>query len=274
MRRLNPIAVMTQGPGFPILTAMKLFRKHDHNSAGDSLRCEAQGLGLLADALRSLGADQVAVPEVVSVSEEELVLPAIDSRPATPALMAALGEALAGIHRIRQPSYGFGSDNYIGLAHQKNRWADDWGEFFVADRLGYQVSLIHNPEVQAEFSEVLGARGWRLASFLNSRCEHPSLLHGDLWSGNVLFDDRCAWLIDPAVYYGDREADLAMTEFFGGFSPEFYSAYDRVYPTTQDYPTKRAIYNLYHALNHYNLFGGAYLETCRRHLAVIRTLPS
>lgn len=251
---------------------MKLFRKHDHHSAGDSLRCEARGLALLAEALHSLGTDQVAVPDVVSVSEEELVLPAIDSRPATPALMAALGEALAGIHRIRQPSYGFGSDNYIGLSPQKNRWTDDWGEFFVADRLGYQVGRIESTKVRAEFHGVLEARERRLVSFLNSQCEHPSLLHGDLWSGNVLFDDRRAWLIDPAVYYGDRETDLAMTEFFGGFSPEFYSAYDRVCPITPEYPTKRAIYNLYHALNHYNLFGSGYLDACRRSLAVIKSL--
>jgi fructosamine-3-kinase len=98
------------------------------------------------------------------------------------------------------------------------------------------------------------------------------LLHGDLWSGNVLFGNAGPCLIDPAVYYGDREADIAMTELFGGFSEAFYRAYDRLYPRTEVYAAKRAIYNLYHTLNHYNLFGASYLDACRRNLGVIARL--
>ncbi|MCB1581549.1 MAG: fructosamine kinase family protein [Xanthomonadales bacterium] len=89
-------------------------------------------------------------------------------------------------------------------------------------------------------------------------------MHGDLWSGNVMFDKEHVWLIDPAVYFGDSEADIAMTEMFGGFSSEFYLAYQSVRPLTDAYPTKRLIYNLYHYLNHYNLFGASYLSPCLR----------
>src|SRR5690606_13368704 len=177
--------------------------------------------------------------------------------------MHALGEGLAQLHRYHRSRYGFGQDNYIGLSPQINQWTDDWGTFFRDYRLNVQISRIADPRVRQEFELVLAAHGHWLAHFLNEHCTQPSLLHGDLWSGNVLFDRRKAWLIDPAVYYGDREADIAMTEFFGGFSREFYAAYDAAWPLSGAYSRKRDIYNLYHALNHYNLFGSGYLGRCR-----------
>ena len=160
----------------------------------------------------------------------------------------------------------------IGRSPQKNRLTDDWGAFFLRDRLGVQVGMVGDAHVRREFETVLERQGDKLAGFLNEHCEHPSLLHGDLWSGNVLFDSVGPWLIDPAVYYGDREADIAMTELFGGFSSAFYRAYDRVYPRTDVYDTKRAIYNLYHTLDHYNLFGASYLSACRHNLDVVASL--
>ncbi|MGM0773743.1 MAG: fructosamine kinase family protein [Pseudomonadota bacterium] len=246
--------------------------KINSTSFPDALLYEARGLELLAQTLRDAGVSEVRVPRARSVSERELVMPRISPGPASEAAMTMLGEGLARMHAVRQAQYGFDSDNMIGLSPQKNRLTDDWGEFFVEDRLGVQVGMIRNPQVRTEFATVLGNKGDTLAQLLNEHCEHPSLLHGDLWSGNVLFDNAGPWLIDPAVYYGDREADIAMTELFGGFSTAFYRAYDQIYPRTQVYNTKRAIYNLYHTLNHYNLFGTSYLEPCRRNLGVIGRL--
>lgn len=246
--------------------------KNNPTSFPDALLWEARGLELLAQTLREAGVSELRVPQVQSVSERELVIPRISPGPAHESAMTMLGEGLARMHAVRQAHYGFESDNMIGLSPQKNRLTDDWGEFFVEDRLGVQVAMIRNPQVRGEFATVLGNKGGALVQFLNEHCEHPSLLHGDLWSGNVLFDSVGPWLIDPAVYYGDREADIAMTELFGGFSTAFYRAYDRIYPRTQVYSTKRAIYNLYHTLNHYNLFGASYLDACRRNLGVIGRL--
>lgn len=241
-----------------------MFRKANMSSFLDALECEAEGLELLQAAVSKISCPSVAVPEVISVSSEELILPEIHASTATPTLMAALGEGLARLHQLPQRQYGFSHDNYIGLSPQKNRWSDNWGEFFLHDRLGYQVSRIKNALVRKEFEQVLARKGGALVAFLNRYCEQPSLLHGDLWAGNALFDEQKAWLIDPAVYYGDREADLAMTEFFGGFSVDFYRAYDQVWPRGAAYKVKKDIYNLYHALNHYNLFGGGYLGQCRQ----------
>lgn len=251
---------------------MENFIKRNSLPDSDMLLCEARGLEYLASTLSRAGVGGVRVPEVISVTREELVIPKIKAGRATPALMEMLGEGLAAMHGLAQPYYGFDEDNYIGLAPQRNRQTEDWGGFFVQDRLGFQVSLVKDHAVRARFAQVLETHGEPLASFLNQYCDHPSLLHGDLWSGNALFDDHSPWLIDPAVYYGDREADLAMTELFGGFSPEFYQAYERIRPITSAYNTKRDIYNLYHNLNHYNLFGSAYLGACERGVAVIASV--
>ncbi|MCZ4284418.1 MULTISPECIES: fructosamine kinase family protein [Marinobacter] len=248
------------------------FVKQNPSSFPDALLCEARGLEVLAGTLRAAGVSGLRVPEVKAVSAHELVIPKIHSGPASEEAMAALGEGLAQMHAVRQPEYGFDADNMIGMSPQKNRLTDDWGAFFLRDRLGVQVGMVGNDHVRKEFETVLERQGEELARFLNEHCEHPSLLHGDLWSGNVLFDSAGPWLIDPAVYYGDREADIAMTELFGGFSSAFYRAYDRGYPRTDVYNTKRAIYNLYHTLNHYNLFGASYLSACRHNLDVVASL--
>ncbi|MBE93736.1 fructosamine kinase family protein [Marinobacter sp.] len=252
--------------------SMTDYVKQNPSSFPDALLCEARGLEVLADTLKAAGVSRLHVPEVKAVSARELVIPKIDSGPASEEAMAALGEGLAQMYAVRQPEYGFDADNMIGLSPQKNRLTDDWGAFFLRNRLGVQVGMIGNANVRKEFEAVLERQCDELTRFLNEHCEHPSLLHGDLWSGNVLCDSAGPWLIDPAVYYGDREADIAMTELFGGFSSAFYRAYDRVYPRTDVYDTKRAIYNLYHTLNHYNLFGASYLSACRHNLDVVASL--
>lgn len=249
-----------------------VFTKHNHTGHADALTCEAQGLEALRSALHDAAVCDIRVPEVLSVTESEMEITAIASGPASRATLEMLGEGLAHMHKAAWSHYGWDRDNYIGLSVQPNRWSRNWGEFFVQDRLGYQVSLLREPSLRTLFGDILNDYGDALARWLTEHCAHPSLLHGDLWSGNALFDTRNPWLIDPAVYCGDREADIAMTEMFGGFGPAFYEAYDRVYPRSGVYRQKREIYNLYHYLNHLNLFGSGYLEECRRGFSELKSI--
>lgn len=245
-----------------ILTAMHT--KENDTKYSDALFCEAEGLELLGDAVTMAGVKGVRVPEVFSVSETRLQMTEINSSPPSDTQLQALGKGLALIHNLRQSHVGFHRNNYIGLNPQKNCESDNWGDFFLKYRLDYQVAMISDNRLRAQFSEVLHNKGEILAEWLNEHGAGPALLHGDLWSGNVMFDRESSWLIDPAVYYGDPEADLAMTELFGGFGKPFYQAYESVRPLSLYYSRKREIYNLYHFLNHYNLFGGAYLGPCKK----------
>ena len=254
---------------------MSEFIKHNATSFPDALVREAEGLQLLAGTLRAAGVEgpgALQVPDVRRVTESGLVTARIDAAPATESKMTALGEGLARMHGQVMADYGFEVDNLIGLSRQKNTVMGDWGAFYLDYRLKPQVAMIADACVRNEFESQLESHQVVLRDFLNVHCDHPSLLHGDLWAGNVLFDQERPWLIDPAVYRGDREADLAMTELFGGFSPVFYKAYDSVCPRTDVYNLKCPIYNLYHTLNHYNLFGNSYLGACRRNLQALKRL--
>lgn len=245
-----------------------------HNATGftDALICEAEGLKCLASALDEAGVTGIGVPDVYRVDETELEITAIRSSGGSDQARAVLGEGLARMHGLRQNAYGWGRDNYIGLSPQPNRWCDNWGEFFVRDRLVYQVSRIRDTGQRIRYQKVIDEYGDVLTDWLNAHCEHPSLLHGDLWNGNVLYGTDGPWLIDPAVYCGDREADIAMTEMFGGFGEAFYRAYDAHYPRTPVYSVKREVYNLYHYLNHFNLFGAGYLGGCQAGMAAIESI--
>lgn len=164
---------------------------------------------------------------------------------------AALGRMLAQLHRQTGPRFGWYRDNYIGLAPQLNGWSGDWADFFWNRRLRPQADKARI-ELERKILEPLS--GHRPA---------PSLLHGDLWRGNAGFTKDGPVVFDPAVYYGDRETDLAMTELFGGFPREFYQAYDETYPLDAGYQRRKHLYNLYHLLNHLNLFGAGYLAQVR-----------
>lgn len=249
---------------------MATYRKHNHSGYPDALIREAEGLELLRSGLQAVDPfPGIRVPEVFRVDPSVLEMEAIKAGTSSDATLTMLGEGLARLHQAPQPFYGLDSNNYIGLSPQINGRFEQWGHFFVKHRLGYQVQLIRNDELRQEFQAILDSSAAALEAWLDARCEQPSLLHGDLWSGNALFDGQVPWLIDPAVYFGDREADVAMTEMFGGFGAAFYSAYDAVWPLSTDYPLKREIYNLYHYLNHYNLFGGGYLGGCRRGFGIL-----
>lgn len=173
--------------------------------------------------------------------------------------MEALGGGLAEMHRVAWTQFGWRRDNTIGATPQINTPGTDWAAFWRDARLGYQLRLAadngYRGQLLARGEQLLA----RLPEFFNGYAPQPSLLHGDLWSGNAAFTrEGTPILFDPAVYYGDREADLAMTELFGGFSAGFYRAYDEAYPRDPGYARRKPLYNLYHVLNHLNLFGGGY----------------
>lgn len=167
-----------------------------------------------------------------------------------------LGQQLAALHRNVRPTFGWSRDNAIGATQQRNEPCHDWIAFYQKQRLGFQLELAaENGFHLANRQELLQA----IPQFFQQYQPKASLLHGDLWSGNVSFDrHQQPFLFDPCCYYGDRETDLAFTEFFGGFSPEFYDAYNDVYPLDSGYEQRKTLYNLYHCLNHYNLFGSPY----------------
>lgn len=247
-----------------------MFLKRNNSGFHDALLCEAQGLSALSAAAAET---DISIPEVFAVDSLQMTLTKIVTGHCFPEQMAKLGRGLAVIHRKREASYGWRRDNYIGLNPQSNTVSAQWGEFFVAQRLRYQMSLINDARLRDRFQQRLVACESRLVAFLNSHCGHASLVHGDLWSGNYLCgDDGRVWLIDPAVYCGDREVDLAMSEMFGGFHPGFYQAYDDEYPRSEHYAIKRPIYNFYHYLNHFNLFGEAYLDGCEAGMLAIEDL--
>jgi fructosamine-3-kinase len=171
----------------------------------------------------------------------------------------ALGRGLAALHRVTGPHFGLGHDNFIGANPQPNQPAGNWVAFFREQRLGFQMELAGQkgrlPGRRARLLEKLLAR---LDDWLPAQ-PPASLLHGDLWGGNWLTTEAGEpALVDPAVYYGHREADLAFTELFGGFPPTFYQAYNRAWPLDSGYQERKDLYNLYHLLNHLNLFGESY----------------
>lgn len=180
---------------------------------------------------------------------------------------AELGRRLAALHQTRAPAHGWHRDNTIGATPQPNAWQADWLAFLREQRLGYQFQLA---EVKGAPRRLL-QQGERLLTslplFFQGYSPKPSLLHGDLWGGNYGYSDGQPVLFDPAVYFGDREADLAMTELFGGFPPGFYAAYREAWPLDPGYATRKTLYNLYHVLNHFNLFGGGYAGQAERMVA-------
>jgi len=172
----------------------------------------------------------------------------------------ALGEQLAGLHRHTSDQFGWQNDNNIGTTKQINTATSDWIKFWREHRLGFQLKLAadngYKGRLQRQGEQLLQ----RLDQIMLNHSPPASLLHGDLWSGNyAITSSGQPAIFDPASYYGDRETDLAMTELFGGFSSRFYQAYEATWPLPEGYQHRTGLYNLYHILNHLNLFGGSYL---------------
>lgn len=218
---------------------------------------EAEGLRELANA------QAVRVPQPLGWGVCEgsawLALEWIEAGAPTPAADAALGRQLATLHRVTAPRFGWHRDNFIGTTPQPNASDSGWVAFLRERRLRFQLDL----GTRQGWAGALRPRGEllleHLGAFFTSYRPVPSLLHGDLWGGNWLADAAGRPVIfDPAVYYGDREADIAMTRLFGGFGPRFYSAYVAEWPLDAAAGTRRGLYDLYHLFNHANLFGGGY----------------
>jgi len=178
---------------------------------------------------------------------------------------ALLGRQLAQQHRVTAPQFGWARDNWIGATPQPNGGRDDWIDFWREQRLGYQLRQAaengYGGALQTD-GEILLAH---LDAFFDGHMPVPSLLHGDLWGGNHGFlANGDPVVFDPAVYFGDRECDLAMSELFGGFAPDFHAAYREAWPLDAGYAVRKTLYNLYHVLNHANMFGGSYVAQAAR----------
>ncbi len=235
----------------------RYFVKLNDAEAQQMFAAEAEGLRELARAR----AIRVPAPLCHGATPEAayLVLEYIEPGRASAQSAVLLGRQLAALHRCTNERFGWHRDNTIGSTPQENNPSASWLEFWRTQRLGFQLELAarrgYRGALERKGEELLA----RLDRLLGGHAPTPSLLHGDLWSGNTMVDrDGRPVLIDPAVYYGDREADLAMTELFGGFPDTFYAAYREAYPLEAGYRLRKTLYNLYQVLNHLNLFGGGY----------------
>lgn len=241
-----------------ITSEQAFFVKLNQPERVDMFAAEAQGLSEMAKA------NCVRVPEVITYGQADgqsfLALEYVQLGGMRGQAATLLGEQLARMHDIEQPFFGWHIDNTIGSIPQYNDRDDDWLAFWQQQRLGPQLELAS----QQGFGGALQRCGDKLqadmAHFFSGYTPQPSLLHGDLWGGNASADENGNPVIyDPATYYGDREADVAMTELFGGFGGGFYDAYQSIHPLDGGYRVRKTLYNLYHVLNHLNMFGGGYL---------------
>ena len=271
--RWTPARGSAWGQSFSLVAgAGRYFVKTASGRHASTIDAEADGLAALASTRT------IRVPRVVQSTAlgdlSVLVLEWLDFDRSGNG--AALGKALAALHRATPPRgpagerFGWHRDNWIGGTSQRNGWSDDWCAFFRGRRLAPQLERA----IQNRGGEGLRRDGDRLLAalpdLLRNHDPAPSLLHGDLWSGNAAgLAGGEPVIFDPAVYVGDREADVAMTELFGGFNADFYEAYRVAWPLEADYELRRDVYNLYHLLNHFNLFGGGYLAQAQ---ATIRRL--
>jgi len=238
------------------------------NQASQIAMFEVEALGLQ----QMLQTATIRVPKPIcwgtSGNSSYLVLEWLQMGGGYPKSWEEMGRKLADLHKVTS-SEGFGWDrnNTIGSTPQINTWTADWAEFYAKHRLGYQFQLArrqggHFPQEK----ELLAA----IPEILADHQTQPSLVHGDLWGGNA----GCTVsgepvIFDPATYFGDREVDIAMTELFGGFPATFYHGYNEVWHLDEGYERRKTLYNLYHILNHFNLFGGSYAAQANRMIAQV-----
>ena len=244
-------------------TAGEFFVKWNETTTGEEMfACEARGLNLLHKT------GEIGIPEVLGYGKYAqrayLVLEFLPTVRPRADYWEKLGESLARLHRHTQPQFGLDSDNFIGSLPQNNSELANGIDFFIERRIKAQAGLaLYNHAMPHDLYDRLLKFCDRLPELLPS--EPPALLHGDLWSGNVLpGPDGYARLIDPAVHYGLREAEIAFTQLFGGFETDFYSAYTENYPLLPGFAQRAELYNLYPLLVHANLFGAGYLAGVER----------
>ncbi|MCL2657499.1 MAG: fructosamine kinase family protein [Betaproteobacteria bacterium] len=247
----SAVLVSTQGERF--------FVKLAPAEQADRFAAEADGLAALRQC------DAFKVPETIgfgnSAASAFLILEHLALRPVSREHGTRAGEALAQLHQLGSGAYGWRRDNYIGTSRQTNAFNNHWPSFFAQHRLAPQFAFAaahgHRGDLQRHGEKICE----KISAFFLEYHPRPALLHGDLWHGNIgELDDGTPVIFDPAVYVGDREADLAMTELFGGLPESFYVAYRQAMPLDAGYAQRQQLYNLYHILNHLNLFGRSYLR--------------
>lgn len=222
---------------------------------------EANGLNEMANA------KCIRVPEVILADESFLLLENIEQGSKTGNFFTKFGQEFACMHKHTSDEYGYFEDNYIGSSPQYNmangKEKTSWAEFYFQKRILPQLRMAEeNGYGRGEMASAVHKLEGKMKHILEGSEEPPCIIHGDLWGGNYLCDaDGNAVLIDPAAYFGHREADLAMTKMFGGFSGEFYASYQKVYPLEKNWKYRENLYLLYHYLNHLNLFGTGYYQT-------------
>ncbi|MCD8102932.1 MAG: fructosamine kinase family protein [Alistipes sp.] len=236
----------------------RYFLKKGRPSA--AFACEATGLAELATA------EGINVPDAVLWGDDFILSTYIEPGRPADGFYSELARMVARLHRRTAPVFGFREDNFIGANPQPNRAegseATDWAEFYYSKRLKYQLEMALGTGYFGKgVWDILYRLRETVDRMLSGILEPPALLHGDLWNGNYLCSSSGEpWLIDPAVYYGHRETDIAMTMLFGGFPEEFYRAYDEAYPLQEGWRDRVPLYQLYHVLNHLNIFGSGYLR--------------
>ena len=225
----------------------KFFLKLNVNKIIKLFDNEVKGLKLISST------NTINVPKVIYFDDEVLVLEFIESNKINKKIWSNFGYRLAELHYNTSNSFGLDHNNYIGSLIQTNKFHDNWNDFFVYQRLKPQLDIGNFSVKTHKLFEILFLELDNIFSLTK-----PSLIHGDLWNGNFISTNDQVFLVDPAVYYGNREMDIAMTKLFGGFEKEFYESYDYHYPLVKNWQTRLDICNLYPLLVHANLFGGNY----------------
>lgn len=202
------------------------------------------------------------VPQIISHGQNYLLLEYIQTAEIKPCFWQKLAHGLVKLHSYKAEEFGFEQNNFIGTSPQMNSYEKTWVEFFWNNRIEYQWQLARANSLSThKLDQKIESLKSVLPELFQGIDVVPSLLHGDLWSGNYLCDQQQQpVLIDPAVYYGHFESDLAMTKLFGGFANDFYARYFEQRPQAQNYAKREALYQLYHILNHLNLFGSSYYQ--------------
>lgn len=238
---------------YKVTTSRKVyFVKVNRNIPGDFFEKESEGLNLLSQT------QKIRVPEVVFCGRNLLILEFIERGRESKSFWNDLGHRLADIHKLTATSFGLNNKNYIGSLEQENGWYSNWPEFFAERRLlPLAYRALSSGRLEEKGVELIEKLSKKIKDLLNH--ENPSLLHGDLWSGNVMADlSEAPVLVDPAVYYGNREIEIAFTTLFGGFDSSFYESYQESFPLEKNFEKRIDLYNLYPLLVHANLFGGGY----------------
>jgi len=236
-------------------TGSKYFLKWNASASDSMFETETKGLELISNAKTEL-----VIPDVILYGKSFLLMSVVDHEPGNSDSDFNFGIELAKLHRHTSDFFGLNHDNFIGKLYQKNTLHHKWADFFISERVEPQIKLGID---SGTFSNSIIGKIRRLSSNIDNIFpkEPSALLHGDLWSGNYMFTKNGkASVYDPAVYYGHREMDLAMTRLFGGFSSEFYEGYNSYYPLSDGFEQRITLCNLYPILVHANLFGGGYVN--------------